>query len=130
MTQRILVVDDLPDWRKTLGGLLTDEGYAVDVAGSQEDALSLMKEKPFDLAVLDIRLDETDEENVEGLDLGTQIQERWPETGIIFITGYETQETVARAMQPDASGKSLAVNFVPKTEAEDLVNLVRKALAS
>jgi DNA-binding NtrC family response regulator len=129
MTQRILVVDDLPDWRKTLGGLLTDEGYAVDVAGSADEALSLMEEKPFDLAVLDIRLDETDEENVEGLDLGTQIQERWPETSIIFSTGYGTQEIIARAMQPNASGKSLAVDYVPKTEAEELVTQVRRAIS-
>ena len=30
VSQRILVVDDLPDWRATLRGLLEDAGYDVD----------------------------------------------------------------------------------------------------
>lgn len=127
---KILVVDDLPDWRTTLSGLLQDEQYAVELAESSSQALGLMEKERFDLAVLDVRLDETDEDNTEGLDLGSQIQERWPDTKIIFITGYGTQKIMERAMQPDSSGKALAVNYVPKTEAEDLVNLVRQALES
>ena len=31
-TKKILVVDDLPDWQKTLRGLLQDGGYDVDIA--------------------------------------------------------------------------------------------------
>jgi len=74
---RILVVDDLPDWRETLGGLLVDAGYDILVACSYASALRLLAANHFDLAVLDIRLDETDDGNTDGLDLAAEIKSRW-----------------------------------------------------
>ena len=125
---KILVVDDLPDWRLTLRGLLEDEGYDIEVAGSLPKALELLGADHFDLAVLDIRLDETDEGNTEGLNLAAEIKKDWPDVQIIFITGYGTPEIMRDALEPDAEGKSLAENYVPKTETEDLVKIVRKTL--
>ncbi|MCP4603515.1 MAG: response regulator [Proteobacteria bacterium] len=127
--RKILVVDDLPDWRVTLNGLLSDEGYDVRVAGSLPQALELLGTDQFDLAVLDIRLDETDEDNTEGLDLAAKINERWPGVKIIIITGYGTPEIMKRVFEPDAQGQKLAVNYIPKTETEDLVRIVRETLA-
>lgn len=126
---RILVVDDLPDWRTTLRGLLLDAGYEVRVAESSEQALELLGSEQFDLAVLDMRLDETDEDNVEGLDLAEQIKHRWPAIQSIIITGYETPPTLTRAMRPDDRGDTLVANFVPKTQTEDLVRVVHQVLA-
>ncbi|MBI1881080.1 MAG: response regulator, partial [Chloroflexi bacterium] len=54
---RILVVDDLPDWRKTLSGILLDEGYEVQTASSREESLRLLTAGRFHLAILDVRLD-------------------------------------------------------------------------
>lgn len=126
---KILVVDDLLDWRVTLRGLLVDEGYDVQVAGSFAAALALLETNHFDLALLDMRLDETDEDNTEGLDLAAKIKERWPGVKIVIITGYGTSEIMRRALEPDAQGKKLAANYIPKTETEDLVQIVREALA-
>jgi DNA-binding NtrC family response regulator len=126
---KILVVDDIKDWRLTLGGLLEDEGYEVQVAGSSAEAMKVLGADHFDLAVLDIRLDETDEDNKEGLNLAAQIRERWPKVKVIIITGYGTPTMMREAMEPDAEGKKLAANYVPKTESEDLVKIVQKALA-
>ncbi len=126
---RILVVDDLPDWRSTIGGLLEDEGYEVQVAGSSPQALELLESNCFDLAVLDIRLDETDEGNTEGLNLASEIKKRWPGVKIVIITGYGTPEIMKEALEPDAKGNKLAANYVPKTETEDLVSVVRETLA-
>lgn len=125
---KILVVDDLPDWRLTLGGLLEDEGYDIEVAESLPRAMELLGADHFDLAVLDIRLDETDEGNTEGLNLATEIKRNWPDVKVVFITGYGTPEIMREALEPDAEGKSLAANYVPKTETEDLVKIVRKTL--
>ena len=125
---KILVVDDLPDWRVTLGGLLEDEGYAVQVADSSDAALSLLASDHFDLALLDMRLDETDESNTEGLDLADKIRQRWPEVKVIIITGYGTSDTMKRAMEPDVQGRRLVFNYIPKNETEKLVESVREAL--
>ena len=125
---KILVVDDLPDWRATLGGLLEDEGYAVQVAGSSDAALMLLASDHFDLALLDVRLDETDEGNTEGLDLASKIRQRWPTVKVVIITGYGTSDTMERAMAKDAQGRRLASDYIPKTETGKLVEVVRKAL--
>lgn len=125
---RILVVDDLPDWRSTLGGLLEDEGYEVQVAGTSSRALEILGSDHFDLAVLDIRLDETDEGNTEGLSLAAEIKKHWPEVKIVIITGYGTPEIMREALEPDTDGNTLAADYIPKTETEELVRIVRKTL--
>ncbi len=126
---RVLVVDDLPDWRATLSGLLEDAGYDVQCAGSQERALELLGTGHFDLALLDVRLDETDEGNTEGLDLAAEIRHRWPAIRVVMITGYGTSDIMRRAMEPDAQGQRLVANYIPKTETEDLVRVVGEVLA-
>lgn len=126
---KILVVDDLPDWRKTLGGLLEDAGYEVQVADSSAKALELLRTNRFDLAVLDMRLDETDEGNTEGLNLAAEIRQRWPTVKAIIITGYGTSDTMRRAIEPDAQDQRLVADYIPKTQTEELVQVVRRVLA-
>lgn len=125
---KILVVDDLADWRTTLSGLLTDEGYQVQVADSSADALKAFETDRFDLAVLDIRLNERDEGNTEGLELAAKIKERWPNVKVILITGYGTQEIMRQALEANEKGQRLVADYIPKTQTEDLVKTVRKVL--
>jgi two-component system, NtrC family, response regulator len=127
--KKILVVDDLPDWRKTLGGLLTDSGYKVEVADSFKTAIDLLKKKTFDLALLDVRLDETDETNTGGLDLAAKIKSFWPSTKIIIITGYQTQEILDRSLKTNNKGEKLVADFIPKTNTEELIKIIDNALA-
>ncbi|MBN1933457.1 MAG: response regulator [Anaerolineae bacterium] len=127
--QKILVVDDLSDWRATLRGMLREEGYEVHVADSSSSALALLESDSFDLALLDVRLDETDEDNAEGLSLASEISHRWPTVKIAIITGYGTQETIKLAMEPDLHGQKLATEFIFKTQTSDLVRIVQEVLS-
>ncbi len=125
----ILVVDDVADWRITLRGLLTDEGYEVKVAGSIEEATTLLEKQPFNFAVLDIRLDETDEDNIEGVELAKTIHERWPQTKVIMITGYETTATTEETMKPVPGGDRLVHDYIMKKDTnEELLPTIQKAL--
>jgi CheY-like chemotaxis protein len=126
---KILVVDDLPDWRATLSGLLVDEGYNVQVADSSARALRLLETSRFDLAVLDMRLDESDEDNTEGLDLAAEIRQRWPAVKVVIITGYGTPDTMRRAREPDIQGQRLTEEYIPKTQTEELAQVVQRVLA-
>ncbi len=130
MPKHILVVDDVKDWQKTLSGLLADEGYKVQAVGDREAALAAVREGKFDLAVIDVRLDETDEENTTGLDLAGEVKQVTAGLPVIIITGYETPQTIARAMRPDESGEMLAANFVRKVDANELVSRVNEILGS
>jgi len=124
---RILVVDDLPDWRATLSGILLDEGYEVRVAGGRQEALRLLAAERFHLAVLDVRLDESDEDNREGLELMRQIKARDPTTAVIILTGYADVSMVQDALRPQADGLPLAYSFVEKPNSHELVEFVQSA---
>ena len=125
----ILVVDDVEDWQRTLSGLLADEGYRVVAVGDSESALRAVKATKFDLAVIDIRLDETDEDNTAGLDLADEIRDTLVSLPVIIITGYETPYTISRALRPNQEGQTLAIDFVQKVDAEELVDIVNRVLA-
>lgn len=125
---RILFVDDVADWRDMLSGLLSDHGYEVKAVESREEAQQALKEEPFALAILDKRLDETDEKNAEGLTLARYISENYPQIPVIILTGYGTQEDVAIAQKPDERGKRLASAFVGKDHLGELLDVVESVL--
>jgi len=54
MTHHILIVDDQASIRKSLRGVLEDEGYTVATADSGEACLAEVKKRSFDLVLLDI----------------------------------------------------------------------------
>ena len=51
-----------------------------------------MDTERFHVAVLDVRLDESDEDNIDGLLLMEDIRRKWPTTAVIILTGYATVE--------------------------------------
>lgn len=125
---RVLVVDDIPDVRLTLSGLLLDEGYDVHSAADKETALGLLAIEQFDVAILDVRLDETDEDNREGLSLMHAISVRYPGTIIIILTGYADVKMVREALQPNSRGVAPAFGFLEKSEIDKLPAYVSRAV--
>jgi CheY-like chemotaxis protein len=129
--KRILVVDDVPDWRAMMAGLLSEEGYHVKTAGSSSEALRLLVRERFHVAVLDVRLDETDEGNTEGLNLMLRTRDIDPSMAIIILTGYPTLDMVTEALRPDETGISPAFDFVEKDKiSQDLLPGIKRALQS
>lgn len=117
---RILVVDDNVDWQKTVRGMLKDEGYHVAVAGTFEDAKALLKRESFNLAVIDMRLDDPDEENTDGIALARIIHEKWSHIRTIIITGFDTPGTLEEAMRPSSGGR-LVHDYILKQDANTLL---------
>lgn len=126
----ILVVDDVEDWQKTLSGMLADEGYKVKTVGDRRSALESLEADGFDLAVIDVRLDETDEADIGGLGLAREIKDEFPDLPVIIVTGYPSLETIRQALQPDEQGKTLAVDFVLKADVGELVGIVNHRLST
>ena len=124
---KILVVDDLPDWRATISGLLRDRGYDVQTAASAGEAWKFLEQEPYHIAILDVRLDETDEDNRSGLALMRQIKDRWPSTQVIILTGYADVTMAQEALNVDHNGKRYAYAFIEKTQAGLLLEQVELA---
>jgi CheY-like chemotaxis protein len=129
-SQKLLVVDDLEDWRSTLSGLLRDNGYIVEVAGSIEEAIDLLKNNSFELALLDLRLDETDENNIEGIKFAETIKQQWPMVKVVMITGYGTPEIIRMAREPNDNGIRLLADYIRKDETNKLVEVVHRVLTT
>ncbi len=124
---RILVVDDLPDVRATVIGTLTDEGYQVWGAATYEEALQLLQQNRFHVAVLDVRLEESDVENEAGLQLMHHIRQIDETIATIILTGHAEVPMVQEALQPNQDGISPAFSFLEKSEMNLLPKYVSRA---
>ena len=75
MANEILIVDDNPDIRNILNELISDLGYRTRLAANYQQALTEIDKKLPDVAVLDVKLSNT--ENNEGLKLLDHIKKEF-----------------------------------------------------
>ena len=90
----ILVVDDLESIRDVLRGVLTENEHHVSEAASGEEALILMQEDIFDIAIVDFRMGE-----LSGLDFLKIVKDISPDTEIIMLTGHATIDIAVEAVR-------------------------------
>jgi DNA-binding NtrC family response regulator len=115
---RILVVDDDINVLDLTMFHLSRYGAEAITAQSGEEALRLLAENQYDIALIDLRLPDFD-----GIDLVSRIKELWPEIEIIVITGYSS---VIKAVEATKAG---AFYFVEKpVNYDELLILIDKAL--
>lgn len=79
----ILVVDDDDDIRWFFHYVLSEEGYQVEAVDDSVKALQKIREKEFDIAILDYILPE-----MKGSELAEEIKKIKPNMIIVFITGF------------------------------------------
>ena len=93
----ILVVDDDVSHRTMLRTLLTGWGYGVSEADDGSTAIQEVREKPFDLILMDIRM-----VNVSGLQALPEIKAFNPAIPVIIMTAYSSVETAVEALKAGA----------------------------
>jgi len=114
----ILVVDDEMGIREGCKRALAEEGYAVDLAEDGTIGLQKVKEKSYDLILMDLMMP-----GIGGLDLIKKVREIDPEVIVVVITGYATIETAVEAT------KRGAYDYLPKPfTPETLAVLVKRGL--
>lgn len=99
--KKTLIVDDIPEYVDTMEVYLENR-FDVLTAQSLEEAKSLLKENPIDLAIIDIRLNEEDPDNKEGIDLLKWLRERMPEAGVIVMSAYKEFDYAVEALNAGA----------------------------
>ena len=65
MTNEILIIDDNLDIRLLISGILKDKGYVVREAANYDQAILEIKKKTPDVAVIDVKLDKGDNDDIE-----------------------------------------------------------------
>ena len=94
MKGRVLIVEDYDDWRDLLSGLLRREGHEVNAVETLDEARKYVdRTKDLDLAIVDIRLVETDKNNEDGMYLLAHIKKKQAFTRVIMITTWDHGNT-------------------------------------
>ena len=84
---RILIIEDDEEMRALLKDSLLEDGIEFDSAGNGSEAIRKLVEDPFDLVITDIRMP-----GLTGLDILPGIKKLQPETCIIVITAFGSEE--------------------------------------
>ena len=117
-TPRVLVVDDERSMRDFLKILLTRAGYEAVTASGGQEAIDLLGQTAFDLALVDLRMPE-----VDGLAVLRDAKHRGHATQIVMMTAYATTRTALDAM------KLGAYDYVTKPfKVDEISVIIEKAL--
>ena len=99
MTAEVLIVDDEPDIRELIAGVLEDEGYTVRMASTAEGALKEISNRKPDLVILDVWLQGSGMDGLEMLGYLKSIDDAMP---VIVISGHGSIETAVTAIRRGA----------------------------
>jgi len=94
---KVLIVDDERSIRHTLRDILEFEKYEVDEACDGMEALVKIKQNPYDVIILDIKMPKMD-----GMDALDRIQEIARETPVVMISGHASIDTAVEAVKKGA----------------------------
>jgi len=121
-SKKVLVVDDVKDWRDQLKSILKRSGYTVDAAKNYREALEKTVHNRPDLVIVDLRLDPADEDNRDGMKLLETLAKQ--RINALVLSGYGTSALMEKA-------ESLqAVCFLKKNISLNTLNSVIKIIFS
>jgi len=116
---RVLVVDDEEQFVVAFAKRLGARGFAVETAGSGEEALEAMRHRRFDAVVLDLAMP-----GMDGIATLRALQDINPDVQVVLLTGRGTVKKGVEAM------KLGAMDFLEKpVDIEVLMDKIREAKA-
>ena len=117
MHEKVLLVDDEPDFLEAMAARMFVRGLEVTTTTSTIDALGMVESGHFDVIVMDLMMPE-----MAGLEALKALKDLKPELQIILLTGYATREIETAAM------KLGAVDLIEKpADIERLLEKIKEA---
>ncbi len=112
------MVDDDESIRKIFVEIVSSrDSVEVQEAANAEEALALLRRRPFDIAFVDVMMP-----RVGGMDLLQSVKEERPGLEVVMVTAYGTIEGAVQAM------KLGAADYLPKPFKLDQVSLILERL--
>jgi two-component system invasion response regulator UvrY len=115
---KVLVVDDSPLFRRGVKELVIEgfQGAKIGEAGDAHEMLELLKQKPWDLAVMDISMP-----GINGLDALKQVKQEFPDLPVLILSMHPEEQYAIRMFKAGAQG------YLTKAAApEELVKAIQK----
>jgi len=114
----ILIVDDEPGARESLGVILEDD-YQILSVGNGQEALETLQKKPIDLILLDVNMPDMD-----GLAVLRKIKEQDEEIDVIMVSALNQARKAVDAI------KLGAYDYITKPyEPEDILSTVNRVIS-
>ena len=119
MATEILIIDDNAEIRNILDEILSDNGFKIRLAANYNQALLEIDKKLPDVAIIDVKLDKSEN---DGIELLNHIKNKNKDLPVIIISGHANIEMAIKSL------KSGAFEFIQKPFDKDrLVNFVNRA---
>jgi len=116
----ILIVDDNTSLSRTMSFVLKRHGYDVTIASDGHEAIEKVREKPFAMIFMDIKMP-----RLSGVDALRSIREIRPEAIVTMMTAYAVGDLVEDVLQQGAHG----VLYKP-VEMGKVIHIVETSLRS
>ncbi|WP_320175377.1 response regulator [Maridesulfovibrio sp.] len=91
---KLLMVDDEVGFAEVLRKRLSRRGILVETAYRGEDAVRMLREKEFDVAVLDLKL-----EGMDGIEILKVFKMLAPELPVLMLTGHGCEKAAAESIR-------------------------------
>jgi len=90
----ILIVDDDPNFRVLLEEYFNKQGFRAAAVGDGKDAITMLSEREFDVALLDLVMP-----GMDGYDVMDYINDRELATHMIVITGHASKQSAVASLR-------------------------------
>lgn len=91
---RVLIVDDEVEFLDTLAKRLSKRKLQVSCSTSGEDAIRILKDRPFDVVILDVKMP-----GMDGIEALREIKRMCPLVEVIMLTGHANVEVAIQGME-------------------------------
>ena len=123
---KILIIDDERAIRNSLGEILSDEGYEVDVAENGSQGISMVDKEKYSVIFCDIKMP-----GMDGIEVLDKLSEMGCDAAVVMISGHGDISTAVECIKKgafDFISKPLDLNRILITikNATDKVSLVKE----
>lgn len=126
--ENILIVDDDPNFCKTLKDILSMQGFRVETVTQAQEVMRGLENDRKLVVLLDLKLGEA-----SGVDVLKQIRQRYPSMPVVMVTGYQQEmgDAIADGLQSGAYTclqKPLEIDALLRIIEEIRLSRLRNAL--
>jgi CheY-like chemotaxis protein len=122
MAQKVLIVDDDPEYVDGISSLLEGRGYEVVTASDGKEGLMMAKQERPDLILLDVMMTTRS----EGFDVARELHadEGLKDTPVIIMTGIREEMELPFGFEPSEEWLPVRQVLEKPVEPEDLLKVV------
>ncbi len=94
---RLLLIDDEVGYVNVLSNRLSKRNFEVGKACSASEAFQIMRQRDFDVAILDLKM-----EDMDGIEILKILKKMAPELAVIMLTGHGSAEAAHEGIKQGA----------------------------